>query len=140
MAQEYDKNGAIFLYDAYDSFINGAVKNYASKPFKRTSNHLYTTNRKKKPHFYDEHAFFSEKWQYVKALTFASLYTPCTDLSIWNRPKTDFRVCRELDLYYFRLNYRKDRLKKRRHLKIIWDNIIFCKTSSKLFRNKFSTF
>ena len=51
MAQEYDKNGAIFLYDAYQSFINGAIKKYASKPFKRTSNHAYTTNRKKKAPF-----------------------------------------------------------------------------------------
>ena len=47
MAQEYDKNGAIFLYEAYEGFINGATWKYASKPIKRTSNHVYTTNRKK---------------------------------------------------------------------------------------------
>ena len=45
MAQEYDKNGAIFLYDAYEGFINGATWKYASKPIKRTLNHVYTTIR-----------------------------------------------------------------------------------------------
>ena len=51
MAQEYDKNGAIFLYEAYEGFINGATWKYASKPIKRTSNHVYTTNRKKRAIF-----------------------------------------------------------------------------------------
>ena len=51
MVKEYDKNGAIFLYDAYESFINGAIQKYASKPFKRTLNHVYTTNRTKKAPF-----------------------------------------------------------------------------------------
>ena len=63
MVQEYDKNGAIFLYDAYEGFINGAIWKYASKPIKRTLNHVCTTNRKKRRYFNDEHAFFSEKWQ-----------------------------------------------------------------------------
>ena len=47
MVQEYDKTGAIFLYDAYEGFINGAIWKYASKPIKRTLNHVCTTNRKK---------------------------------------------------------------------------------------------
>ena len=49
--QEYDKNGAIFLYDAYEDFINGAIWKYASKPIKRTLNHVCTTNKTKKAPF-----------------------------------------------------------------------------------------
>ena len=45
MAQQYDKNGAIFLYDAFQSFMNGAIQKYASKPFERTSKHVHTTIR-----------------------------------------------------------------------------------------------
>ena len=51
MVQEYGKNGAIFLYDAYEGFINGATWKYASKPIKRTLNHVYTSTRKKKAPF-----------------------------------------------------------------------------------------
>ena len=51
MAQEYDKNGAIFFHGAYESFVDGAVWKYASKPFKRTLNHVYTTNRTKNARF-----------------------------------------------------------------------------------------
>ena len=40
MAQEYDKNGAIFLHNVYESLINGATWKYGSKPIKRTLNHV----------------------------------------------------------------------------------------------------
>ena len=40
MAQEYDKNGAIFLHNVYDSLINGATWNHGSKPIKHTLNHV----------------------------------------------------------------------------------------------------
>ena len=52
MVQEYGKNGAIFLYDAYESFINGATWKYASKSIKRTLNHVYTTTGEKKAAFW----------------------------------------------------------------------------------------
>ena len=57
------KNGAIFLSGAFRDFIDKIFKKYTIKPFQRTSNHIHTTNRKKRQHFYEKLLFFSKKAQ-----------------------------------------------------------------------------